>query len=335
MKILGIETSCDETAAALIEVKAGRFQVLSNIVSSQVDIHRQFGGIVPEVAAREHLKNILPIVDQALIGNSWSDLSALAVTSGPGLITSLLVGTETAKALAFSHSLPLLAINHLEAHICANWLNRPIRFPALALIVSGGHTQLVLVKKQNQYQLVGETLDDAAGECFDKVAKILDIGYPGGPVIEKLAKEGDPQAIDFPRPLLNKNGLDFSFSGLKTSVLYFSRQPDFKEYKTKDVCASFQQAVIEVLTAKTLKAAKRYRAKTVLLAGGVAANKALRQNLASQVKKQLPSSKFFHPAKGLSTDNALMIAIAGYYRFREKNFTPWAKLKADPNWQLA
>ncbi|MBU1056670.1 MAG: tRNA (adenosine(37)-N6)-threonylcarbamoyltransferase complex transferase subunit TsaD [Proteobacteria bacterium] len=334
MKILGIETSCDETAAAIIEAKGDKIRVLSNLISSQVDIHRRFGGIVPEVAAREHLKNILPIIDQARGDISWSEIDYLAVTSGPGLITSLIVGVETAKTLSYSQQIPLIAVNHLEAHLLANFLNHQIKLPALGLIVSGGHTQLILIRKIGDYQIIGQTLDDAAGECFDKVAKLLNVGYPGGPIIEKLAKNGKPTAVNFPRPLIDKANYNFSFSGLKTSVLYFSQQSGFKKYKTADICASFQQAVVDVLVSKTVRAAKTYKVKTVMLAGGVAANKKIRNGLKNMINRELKQVKFFVPEFRLCTDNALMIAVVGYFRAQQKIITPYNKLKADPNWQL-
>ncbi len=334
MKILGIETSCDETAAALIEAKNNQIKVLANVVNSQINIHKKFGGIVPEVAAREHLKNILPIINQALDKNKWSDIDYLAVTTGPGLITSLIVGAETAKTLSFANQIPLISVNHIEAHLCSNFFNQKIKFPALSLIVSGGHTQLILTTNYDQHKIIGQTLDDAAGECFDKVAKILKIGYPGGPAIEKSAKSGNPRKIDFPRPLINHPNFNFSFSGLKTSVLYFSRSPQFKQTKKSDICASFQQAAVDVLTDKAVRAAKTYGAKTVMLAGGVAANKKLRNSLKTQLKKQLPKTAFLVPPFFLCTDNALMIAIAGYYQARKNKITAWQKLKADSNWEL-
>ena len=335
MKILGIETSCDETAAALIQVDSNKIKVISSVISSQVDIHKKFGGIVPEVAAREHLKNILPIIDQAVGRNKWSNVDYIAVTSGPGLITSLLVGVETAKVLSFVLKIPILSINHIEAHVYANWLSGKIRLPALSLVVSGGHTQLILINSQGQYKIIGQTLDDAVGECFDKVAKILEVGYPGGPAIEKLARSGDPKKIDFPRPLINKSNFNFSFSGLKTSVLYFTRSAPSMKFKKSDICASFQQAAVDVLVTKTVRAASQYKIKTVMLAGGVAANQKLRSGLKTQLKKQSPQIAFIVPDFPLCTDNALMIAIAGYFKAQKKQITPWWQLKADPNWQLA
>jgi len=267
MIILGIETSCDETAAAIVQNKSERFEILSSVVSSQVDIHAKTGGIVPEVAAREHIKNILPIIDQALKKASmdYHKIDAIAVTAGPGLITSLLVGAETAKVLSYTWNKPLTAINHLAAHIYANFISASwrtkIQFPLLALVVSGGHTELVLMKKHLDYQVIGQTRDDAAGEAFDKVAKLLNLGYPGGPIISKLAKDGDRKAVDLPRPMIKENNFDFSFAGLKTAALYKiqSGKYNLKDKKTiADFCASFEQAAIDVLVEKTIKAAKKY-----------------------------------------------------------------------------
>ncbi|MFH1598182.1 MAG: tRNA (adenosine(37)-N6)-threonylcarbamoyltransferase complex transferase subunit TsaD [Patescibacteria group bacterium] len=335
MKILGIETSCDETAAALIQAEGEKIKVITSVISSQVDIHRKFGGIVPEVAAREHLKNILPIIDQALGRNKWSDVDYIAVTSGPGLVTSLLVGVETAKTLSLVLKIPLLSINHIEAHVYANWLSGRIKLPALSLVVSGGHTQLILINNQGHYKIIGQTLDDAIGECFDKVAKILNVGYPGGPAIEKLARSGDSKKINFPRPLINQLNYNFSFSGLKTSVLYFTRSVPNKGFLKPDICASFQQAAVDVLVAKTVRATNEHKVKTVMLAGGVAANQKLRTTLKNQLKKQSPKTSFMVPDFPLCTDNALMIAIAGYFKAKKGLTTPWQQLTADPNWQLS
>jgi len=340
MIILGIETSCDETAAAIVQNKSERFEILSSVVSSQVDIHAKTGGIVPEVAAREHIKNILPIIDQALKKASmdYHKIDAIAVTAGPGLITSLLVGAETAKVLSYTWNKPLTAINHLAAHIYANFIENPkIQFPLLALVVSGGHTELVLMKKHLDYQVIGQTRDDAAGEAFDKVAKLLNLGYPGGPIISKLAKDGDRKAVDLPRPMIKENNFDFSFAGLKTAALYKiqSGKYNLKDKKTiADFCASFEQAAIDVLVEKTIKAAKKYNVKSVLLSGGVAANELLRESLKTKIKKELPFSHLSLPTPKLCTDNATMIAAIGYYYAVKKGFTPWQKIEVDPIWQL-
>jgi N6-L-threonylcarbamoyladenine synthase len=341
MIILGIETSCDETAISLLAFdKNGRVKILAQAVSSQIKTHQKYGGVVPEVAARQHLANILPTISLALVKAKikQEEISSIAVAAGPGLITSLMVGVETAKVLAYAWQKPVISLNHIEGHIYANLLANgklaKIKFPALCLVVSGGHTELIYMKNHGDYQLVGRTLDDAAGEAFDKVAKLLNVGYPGGPVIEKLAKKGNPEAFDFPRPMINYNNYDFSFSGLKTSVLYLVKK-DFKGKKIPlaDLLASFQQAVVDVLTEKTIRATKELIVKTVMLAGGVAANQRLRQTLESKIKK-LGNITFLKPNIAFCTDNAVMIALAGYFHALKKDFTPWQKLKADPNWEL-
>lgn len=345
MKILGIETSCDETAAAVIEVQSSRFEVRSNIVSSQVAIHRRFGGIVPEVAARNHIKNILPVIDEAIktakinpvrnyISNGVKSavLDLISVNTEPGLITSLIVGVETAKALAFSFNKPIVGVNHLSAHLSAVFLNNQrIIFPAVGLVVSGGHTQLVYMKNQYSSRVIGQTLDDAAGECFDKAAKILKLGYPGGPVISKMAKTGNPAAFKLPRPMLNKSAsgrIDFSFSGLKTAVLYLVKDKKFSQRQIKDICASLEQAVIDVLIFKTIKAAEKFGVKTIILAGGVAANQKLRQQLAETVKNKLKKVDFQTPAIKFCTDNAAMTAVAGYFKFKKQGADDLYKIKA-------
>ena len=333
--ILGIESSCDETAAALIKVKRGKFKILSNIVSSQIDIHKKFGGVVPEVAARNHVVNILPVINQALVRAKINPkkIDKIAVTIGPGLITSLIVGVETAKTLAYVWQKPIIGINHLKAHFYANWLNnQPIKFPAISLIVSGGHTELILLTTKNKFKKIGQTIDDAAGEAFDKVAQLLKIGYPGGPIISKLAKDGNPKAFNFPRPMMKTKDFNFSFSGLKTSVLYtIKKLPALKanSYRLKaNICASFQQAVIDVLTQKTIKAALTYGAKTIILSGGVAANQLLRKSLKKRAENI--NLNFLMPEVFLCTDNATMIAAAAYF---EKSI-PWQKIEADPNLSL-
>ena len=277
MRILGIETSCDETSASVVEYNRGSFKVLSNIVASQIMLHRQTGGVVPEVAAREHLKNIIPVIDKALKKSKTSpqNLDRIGVVTGSGLITSLLVGSETAKHLAYLWQKKIYSINHIEAHIAANYLlNKKIKYPALCLVVSGGHTEIILIKKMGSYQLIGATRDDAAGECFDKCAKILGLPYPGGPEISNLAGEGEHN-ISLPRPMHHSPDFDFSFSGLKTAVLYYKR--DHKKININNICASIQQAIVDVLIYKLQKAVYQYKVKTVLLAGGVAANLELRR----------------------------------------------------------
>jgi len=311
MKILGIETSCDETAAAVVEDGE---KILSNQVASQVEIHARYGGIVPEVASRQHILAIIPVIRQAMADAdvNWSDLNGIAVTAGPGLAGSLLIGVNTAKAISMARSIPVTGVNHLEGHIYANWLNRnnsdlsPV-FPLLSLIVSGGHTDLALMKEHGNYILLGRTRDDAAGEAFDKAARILDLGYPGGPAIQ-LASESGTDSIQLPRAWL-KGSNDFSFSGIKTALLRLvegGKIPD-----KADAAASFQAAVVEVLVTKTIAAAREYGVRQIVLAGGVAANSLLRERLAKD--SPLP---VLIPDLELCTDNAAMIAACGYFRFR-------------------
>jgi N6-L-threonylcarbamoyladenine synthase len=317
VKILGIETSCDETAAAVVEDSD---TILSNVVASQVDIHRRYGGIVPEVASRQHLVTILPVLESAIAGAkiNWQDIDAVAVTVGPGLAGSLLVGTNVAKSISLAHGLPLIAINHLEAHIYANWLSKgkPV-FPCLCLIVSGGHSDLVLMTGHGQFEKLGRTRDDAAGEAFDKAARILGIGYPGGPAIEKVAAGHEP-SFALPRAWL-KGTDDFSFSGLKTAVLHLARDNDFSDpVRAAEAAASFQQAVVDVLTAKTIQAAERLGVRQILLCGGVASNKALRDGFISNSPVPV-----LIPPPGLCTDNAAMVAALGYYGFRRGKVDGW------------
>ena len=315
--ILGIETSRDETAAAIVE--DGK-KIISNVVASQISIHQKYGGVVPEIASRKHMEYIIPVIDKALdeSGKKITDLSAIAVTYGPGLIGSLLVGLSVAKAIAYAQNIPLIGVNHLEAHIYANFLERnEIIPPFVCLIVSGGHTSLVYIRHFGEYELLGQTKDDAAGEVFDKIAKFLNLGYPGGPIIEKLAKEGDPSSIKFPRPILNDKSYDFSFSGLKTAVIYHIKKLDKgnKNIPVSDILASFQQAVTDVLVGKTIKAALKFKTKQIVLAGGVAANSFLRREI--KEKANLLNIKVFYPSISLCTDNAAMVASAGYYKFKE------------------
>ena len=338
MIILGIETSCDETAVSLIHGKNNKVVILSHALSSQIKTHRRYGGVVPEVAARQHLLSILPTTTLALNQAKIhpKKINVIVVTAGPGLITSLRVGVQTAKILAYAWQKKIIGLNHMEGHIYANWYKNPnIQFPALCLVVSGGHTELILMKRHNSYQLIGQTRDDAAGEAFDKVAKLLKIGYPGGPKIQALAKKGNPQKFNLPRPMINQQNYDFSFSGLKTSVLYLIKKEFYhKKLPQADLCASFQQAVVDILVKKTIMAAKTLKVKNVLLAGGVAANLALRQQLGQQLKKDLPESGYYIPPPYLCTDNASMIALAGYFRAKKNDFIPWQTLEANPNWEL-
>ena len=307
MKILGIETSCDETAAAVVE---DGVRILSNQIASQVEIHARYGGVVPEVASRQHILAIIPILKQAMAKAkvTWSDINGIAATFGPGLAGSLLVGVNVAKAIALAHGLPVTGVNHLEGHIYANWLtDGSIDFPLVCLIVSGGHSDLVLMKGHGDYVLLGRTRDDAAGEAFDKAARILGLGYPGGPAIERAAGEGTA-SIQLPRAWL-KGTNDFSFSGIKTALLRLAE--DGKISSQADAAASFQEAVIDVLVTKTVAIAKELRVKQILLAGGVAANELLRQWLVKN--SPLP---VLIPPPVLCTDNAAMIAACGYYRFK-------------------
>lgn len=339
MYILGIETSCDETAAAVLGFSpSGRAKVLSNIVSSQIEIHQKYGGVVPEIAAREHVLHIIPVVNEALKKAEVkpAQITAIAVTAGPGLVTSLLAGVETAKTLAYVWQKPLIPVNHIEGHIYANFIapTEPIQFPAMVLTVSGGHTNLVLLKKHLRYKIIGETRDDAAGEAFDKGAKMLGVGYPGGPIVSKLAQAGKADAIKLPRPMLGSAGFDFSFSGLKTALLYGLKKDKNWAKKIPAYCHELQEAIVETLVAKTIKAAKQYRVKTVMLSGGVAANRRLREFLAETVKQKLPEAQFSLPQLAYTTDNAPMIAMAGYYRFKQKKTVKWEKLKMNCNLEL-
>lgn len=363
MIILGIETSCDETAAAVISGQGNNVKVLSNVISSQIEIHRKYGGVVPEVAAREHVLNILPVVNEALkkakiqpktqipittFVREKKLIDAIAVTVGPGLITSLIVGVETAKTLAFGWQIPAIGINHIEGHIYGNFINRKqeITFPALILTVSGGHTMLVLMKAHGKLKVIGETLDDAAGEAFDKAATMIGIGYPGGPAIaaeaEKIKnKKLEVKSIKLPRPMISSNDFNFSFSGLKTALLYaIQRDPlrlrkgeASKKWKKKisEYCAEFQQAVVDVLVAKTIKAAKTLNCRTIMLSGGVASNKELRIQLNVAVKTKLTNVKLIIPEFKYCADNAAMIATAGYFKAIKKDRAPWQKLKVDAN----
>ncbi|MCD6291505.1 MAG: tRNA (adenosine(37)-N6)-threonylcarbamoyltransferase complex transferase subunit TsaD [Anaerolineae bacterium] len=330
--ILGIETSCDETAAAVL---ADGRRLLSNVVASQIELHRRYGGVFPEVASRQHVLSILPVISQAMeeAGVGWDDLTAIAVTYGPGLAGSLLVGVNTAKGIALGRDLPLVAVNHLEGHIYSNWVD-PVRpgdppyqgarlseadFPLLVLVASGGHTELLVMHDHGRYERLGGTLDDAAGEAFDKVARLLGLPYPGGPAIQQAAEGGDPERFPLPRALLNapEHRFDFSFSGLKTAVLRLARELS-DPVPVADVAASFQAAVVDVLVSKTIQAAEACGARHVCVCGGVAANRALRAELRKRMT--LPYSI---PPIWLCTDNAAMIACAGHYRFQAGERAGW------------
>jgi N6-L-threonylcarbamoyladenine synthase len=312
--VIGIETSCDETSAAIIREN----DVLSNIVSSQ-EIHDQFGGVVPELASRAHIRIITDIVNLAIqkAGVDKKEIEGIAVTHGPGLIGAVLVGLNFAKGLSQSLSIPYIGINHIEGHIYGNFLSNPeITFPHLSLVVSGGHTQLVFMPEHLNYQIVGKTRDDAVGEAFDKGAKLLGLGYPGGPLIDRLAQSGDSEFHQFPRAFLKDSAIDFSYSGLKTSLLVYlgSKDATFIEKNLKNICASYQQAAIEVLVKKTLRAAQEYKVRSVGVVGGVAANSLLRNWMAAEIKRL--NRDFFVPDFQFCTDNAAMIARAGMERLK-------------------
>lgn len=317
MLILGIDTSCDETAASVVE--DGR-NIVSNVVSSQVEIHRRYGGIVPELASRSHIEAILLVIDKALEDTriGMKDLSAIAVTRGPGLVGSLLVGVSFAKAISYSTGIPLVAVNHLEGHIASIFLEKEVSFPFVALVVSGGHTALYYVADFGCYEEMGRTRDDAAGEAYDKVAKLLSLPYPGGPAIDKIAQEGNPHSVKFPRSLANSS--DFSFSGLKTAVVNYMRGSEVLghlprrkgvEVTVNDIAASFQRAVIDVLIDKTLKGALKRDVKRIVVSGGVAANSSLRREMMARAEKE--GINVYIPTPFLCTDNAAMIAAIGYY----------------------
>ena len=316
MNILGIDTSCDETAAAV--VVDGR-EILSNIISSQIDLHRKYGGIVPELASRKHVESINYIVDQALLesGIGFEDLQAIAVTNRPGLIGALLVGVAAAKSLAYAHDLPLLGINHIEGHIYANFMvHEELPFPHVCLTVSGGHTLLVDVQAGWRYEVLGGTLDDAAGEAYDKVAQYLGLGFPGGKVIDDLAKQSDPAAIEFPRPMIDSGDYQFSFSGIKTAVRYYveKAKSSGEMPPIENIAASFQAAVVDVLVRKTIRAAQEKDAKAITLTGGVAANSQLRA-LMSEAADSLGATVYYPPIN-LCTDNGAMIAGIAYHQYQ-------------------
>lgn len=311
--ILGIETSCDETSASI--VKNGR-EVVSNVISSQVDLHKKYGGVVPEIASRKHVELIIPVISQALeeAGLTFGEMDGIAVTYGPGLVGALLVGVSAAKALAFTIGKPLIGVNHIEGHIAANYIqHKELEPPFVCLVVSGGHSHIVYVKDYDEYEIMGRTRDDAAGEAFDKVARALGMGYPGGPLIDKAAKLGNREAIHFPRVYFENGNLDFSFSGIKTAVLnYINVQKQKGEgYKIEDVCASFQWAVVEVLVNNLISAAKLKGVSKLALAGGVAANSCLRSEFINAAESN--NFKAYYPDLVLCTDNAAMTACSAYY----------------------
>ena len=317
---LAIESSCDETAAAVM--LEGR-EVLSNIISSQIEIHKQYGGVVPEIASRHHLENVNTVVDQALeeAGVTIDDVDMIGVTYGPGLVGALLIGLATAKAYALAADKPLIGVHHIQGHISANYIeHKDLEPPFMSLIISGGHTNIVEVTGYNRCRVLGGTRDDAAGEAYDKVARVLGLGYPGGPLIDRLAKQGDPHAVEFKRVFLEKGSLDFSFSGIKTGVLNYinSEKQAGREINQADVAASFQAAVLDVIVAKTVKAAKDMDKDKIVLAGGVASNSRLREMMSEECEKN--GIKLYYPSPILCTDNAAMIAITGYYKYLDNDF---------------
>lgn len=313
--ILAIESSCDETAAAVI--KNGR-EVLSNVISSQIELHKLYGGVVPEIASRKHIERVNEVIREALedAGKTLEDMDAIGVTYGPGLVGALLVGVAEAKALAYATKKPLVGVHHIEGHVSANYIeNKELEPPFMCLIVSGGHTHIVKVKEYGEYEIIGRTRDDAAGEAFDKVARAIGLGYPGGPKIDKLAKEGDKKAIQFPKAHIDGAPYDFSFSGVKSAVLNYINTCEMKniEINRADVAASFQQCVVDVLVHNTIKAAKEHNMKCVALAGGVASNSCLRETMKAECEKQ--GIKLFYPSPIFCTDNAAMIGAAAYYEY--------------------
>ncbi|MDP3794158.1 MAG: tRNA (adenosine(37)-N6)-threonylcarbamoyltransferase complex transferase subunit TsaD [Candidatus Uhrbacteria bacterium] len=380
LRILAIETSCDETAVALVEFTKGRshtIRVIKNLVSSQIPIHQKYGGVVPEVAARSHVPEIVSLLSRVVKtplrppyqggqklppdkgDRGGFGFDAIAVTRGPGLATALRVGIEASRVLAFLSKKPIVGVNHLEGHLASAWLNAQNRtrwkFPLLALIVSGGHTELVLMKNFCDYKIIGQTRDDAAGEAFDKSAKLMGLPYPGGPQIAKLAKDGDRNAFNLPRPMLKDPSLDFSFSGLKTAVrnewltLFPSVIPAEAgihpmdprvsvrlrpRMTINDFAASIQQAIIDVLIEKTMRAAKQFTVNGILLVGGVSANEELRRQMAERIKKELTDVAFLPSDKKYVTDNAAMIAAAGYWRLMKGEKHDWKKMDADPEWNV-
>jgi N6-L-threonylcarbamoyladenine synthase len=331
--ILGIETSCDETAAAVVSVseRKNEVEILSNVIATSLSLHAKTGGIIPEVAAREQAKFIIPVIEEAIkvLKNPKEEIDAIAVTVGPGLIGSLLVGVETARTFGYVWNKPIIPVNHLFGHIYANFIGKNnIEFPAIALIVSGGHTDLVLLKNHGDIKWLGGTRDDAAGEAFDKTGRLLNLPYPAGPEIEKLASEATEDIYHFPRPLIGSNDFDFSFSGLKTAVLRETQKnEELNNERISNICYSLQEAIFDVLIKKTFKAANEYNARSILLGGGVTANQTLRKRFESEIINQKSGVKLFVPDKKLCTDNAAMIAAAAFFNNQQ---TGWQKISANP-----
>jgi N6-L-threonylcarbamoyladenine synthase len=333
MFILAIETSCDETAAAV--VYNGR-EVRSNVISSQIDLHKLYGGVVPEIASRKHIEKINFVIEEALVEAdvTLDEIDAIGVTYGPGLVGALLVGVAAAKAIAFAKKLPLIGVNHIEGHICANYIeSTELKPPFVTLIVSGGHTHLVMVKDYGVYEILGQTRDDAAGEAYDKVARAIGLGYPGGPKIDKLAKEGNPDAILFPKGKVADAPLDFSFSGLKSAVLNYINGCKMKgiAYNPADVAASFQKAVVEVLVEHSMRAVKELQIDKLAISGGVTANSSLREEM--KIACEENGVRFYCPSLGMCTDNGAMIGVAAYYQYQRGVTSNW-ELNAIPNLKL-
>ena len=331
--ILAIESSCDETAAAV--VKNGR-TVLSNVISSQIALHTLYGGVVPEIASRKHIEKINQVIEEALLeaGMTLEEMTAIAVTYGPGLVGALLVGVAEAKAIAYAAGKPLIGVHHIEGHVSANFIEHPdLEPPFVCLIVSGGHTHLVIVKDYGEFEILGRTRDDAAGEAFDKVARAVGLGYPGGPKIDKAAREGNPDAIDFPRGKIEGSPYDFSFSGLKSCVLNYINHAKMtgEEIRVPDLAASFQHSVVDPLVSRTIAAAREYGYRKVAIAGGVASNSALRAGMKAACRKA--GLTLYYPSPIFCTDNAAMIGVAGYYEYMKGNVSGW-DLNAVPNLKL-
>jgi N6-L-threonylcarbamoyladenine synthase len=347
MRILGIESSCDDTSVALLLKTDDGFRIIKEKTASQIDIHKKYGGVIPEIAGRKHAEQIIPLIEHILEGEERPDL--IAVTSGPGLITGLLVGIEAARSLAYAWNIPLVGVNHIDGHLHSVELEQPIQFPALALVVSGGHTELILMRDHGDYTKIGKTRDDAVGECFDKCAKMLGFDYPGGPKISKIGKTGNPSAIPFPRPMMKDKNYDFSFAGLKTAALYYVRDHPLtavsvnplaglptgitgqavQEPTEADFCASVEQAMIDVLIEKTMRAVKEYQPKSVLLVGGVSANTKLRDTLQANLQESAPDTLCLLSPKTHSMDNGAMIAMAGYHLYTKKGPTDWTTLSPE------
>lgn len=340
MRVLGIETSCDDTAIGIVSYVGGKFTIEAGVTASQVLTHRKYGGVVPEVAAREHALTILPTIAAAMkkARATWKNIDVIAVTGGPGLNTALLVGAETARTFSYALNKPVVRVNHIEGHVVSSWASlstNKIQFPAVALIVSGGHTELIQVKDIGTYKLLGRTLDDAVGEAFDKVAKILGLPYPSGSEVARQAEQGNASAFAFPRAFMGQGNLNFSYSGLKTAVLYeLQKHKKITTGLVNNLAASFQAAAIEPLITKSCSALKKTGARTFLLGGGVAANSLLRQRLNTDISTLDKKIRIIQPPLPLCMDNGVMIGMAGAMRAVKGDFIPWKKLSADPNWEL-